>query len=446
MTQPRLDAFTRRAFLWRGLTLASASATVPAFLSRSAWAMADPDGAMTSSRPGVPEDRILVVVQLGGGNDGLNTVVPFADPAYARARPGIGVGSRDVLRLQRAGAAGAAAAESLGLHPALADLKGLYDEGLLSIVQGVGYPNPNRSHFASMDIWQTADERGTGDGWLGRYFDNTCAGAPDGSGGCSGQAGIALGRAAPLAMQGRSFRPVSFESPDLFSWSGAGRGGAEDAAYRMLSGAGDGGGGVGAARHSEAEFLVRTALDARLASERIRTAVEGPSLVSYPDSPLGRQLAMVGAMIRAGLSTRVYYVSMTGFDTHAGQGGVQGQHGALLRRFAEALAAFSRDLRAQGNDGRVLTMTFSEFGRRVGQNASGGTDHGTAAPMFLMGPMVRAGVLGEHPSLTDLDEGDLKHTVDFRSVYAGVLGGWMRADAAAVLGRRFPEAKLLRRV
>lgn len=440
-------AYTRRAFLSRGLTLASATLTVPMFLSTSARVLAQPVGAGTS-QAGVAQERILVVVQLAGGNDGLNMVVPFGDPAYYRARPGIGIAETQVLKLAKNGKG-----DGIGLHPRLAPLKEMYDDGLLSVIQGVGYPNPNRSHFKSMDIWHTADTSGTGDGWIGRYFDNQCAGAPPGE--PCGHGGIAIGRTSPLAMQGRRSKPIAFESADLFQWTGAQDDEAAAKAYDVLT-RGEGAPPAPAtppmpsARRpatgeTTADFLTRTALDARIASDQIRAAVSMGTPAVYPNSNLARQLAMVGAMIRAGLDTRVYYVTLGGFDTHAGQGGPNGTHANLLGQFAEAVRAFYADLKAQGNDGRVLTMSFSEFGRRVGQNGSGGTDHGTAAPMMLAGPMVRAGVIGDHPSLTDLDQGDLKHTLDFRSVYAGVLDGWLKADPRKVLGGTFRPARVVER-
>ncbi|HBS28757.1 MAG TPA: hypothetical protein DEB06_04745 [Phycisphaerales bacterium] len=432
------SAFTRRAFMHRGLTLASAAVTVPAFLQSSARALMRPDAPLTSV-PGVPDERILVVVQLAGGNDGLNTVVPFADRAYYNARPGIAIPEREVLRLSAKGSGGAGGAEGIGLHPRLTGLKELHDQGLLAVVQGVGYPNPNRSHFKSMDIWHTAETSGTGEGWLGRYFDNTCAGQPD----CPSHAGVAIGRAAPLAMQGAKTMPVSFETPDLFRWTGL-DGAERDPAQKTLDALVQGGPASPDGPDSQAAFLTRTALDARIASDRIRAAVASRPLVSYPNNPLARQLAMVAAMIRAGLETRVYYTTLGGFDTHAGQGGANGPHANLMQQLGAALLAFQQDLKAQGNDGRVLTMSFSEFGRRVGQNASNGTDHGAAAPMFLIGPMITPGVRGDHPSLTDLDQGDLKFGVDFRSVYAGILTDWLKTDPVKVLGGRFRPAKVVR--
>lgn len=441
------DAWTRRAFLGRGLTLASAAATAPYFLKKSAVCLAQPIGAGTSLA-GVEQDRVLVVVQLAGGNDGLNTVAPVTADEYYRARPAIAVRRAEALRL---GTAGDAA--EIGLHPALDDLKSLYDDGLVSLVQGVGYPNPNRSHFASMDIWQTADESGRGPGWLGRFFDNQCAGSPAADAGrgaaaravegCPGELGLAIGDEAPRAMLGDAYRAVSFESARLFRWTGHDVDDRLSGPYdEIMTAEVDAG---LEASNPNAAFLTRTAMDAKVSSETIRRAVGGARGDRYPRSGLARQLAMVAAMIRSGLPTRVYYVSLGGFDTHAGQGGAQGRHANLLREFGGAVRAFYADLGESGDDERTLTMSFSEFGRRVAQNASNGTDHGAAAPMFLVGPMVRPGVLNPHPSLTDLDDGDVKHSVDFRSVYAGVLEDWMGADAHAVLGSRVRKARLIER-
>jgi len=424
-------AFTRREFLHNGLVMASAAATIPAFLNASARAMAAPAGL--ASIPGVPEDHVLVVIQLSGGNDGLNTVVPFSFDQYYKVRQGIAIPAKDALRLGRA--------DGVGLHPQMTAFKDLFDQGQAAVIQGVGYPNPNRSHFKSMDIWQTADTTATGDGWLGRYFDAECcgygkgeSGSPDGSAKpqAGGPPGIAIGRAAPLAMQGRSIKPVSFESADLFKWSALDIKGAESlrTPYDTISKRET---PSDVPPESNAAFLIRTSLDAQVSSDLIRKAVAQKSNVQYPQGDLGRQLQMIASMIRAGLKTRVYYATHGSFDTHAGQGGAQGRHGNLLKQFADAVKAFYLDLGQQGNTERVLTMSFSEFGRRVAQNASQGTDHGTAAPMFLFGPMVKPGVHGEHPSLTDLDNGDLKYRIDFRTVYAGILNDWLKTDAKEVL-------------
>ncbi len=432
--------FTRREFLYSGLTLASAALFVPSFIQRSALGLPMAASGM-SSIPGVNEDRILVVVQLSGGNDGINTLVPYGDAAYYRARPGLGIPEARVVKLDKAA--------GRGLHPALSPLADLYNEGQASIVQGVGYPNPNRSHFKSMDIWHTADTSGTGAGWLGKYMDSECCGFGKGesgaaekkSGGANNNPGIAIGRDAPLAMQGLAAKPIAFENTDLFRWMGQDVHGALVKPYDELTRAGVVG---GASEHGNAAFLMRTALDAQVSSDQIRKAVSQAPLVEYPNSDLARQLAMVGSMIRAGLKTRVYYVTQGGYDTHAGQGGENGRHSQLLGQYAQAVRAFQRDLVAQSNQDRVLTMTFSEFGRRVSQNASGGTDHGTAAPMFLIGTKVNPGMLGEHPSLSALDDGDLKYTTDFRSVYAGVLEGWLGAKSQPILEGAYKPVKVIK--
>jgi len=427
---PLTMAFTRRHFLHRGLVLASASVALPQFLHASAAGLPMPLEGLTSM-PGVPEDHVLVVIQLSGGNDGLNTVVPYQDAAYHRARPGIGIKEDKVVKLEKA---------EVGLHPAMTPLREMYDAGLVGIVQGVGYPNPNRSHFKSMDIWHTADTTATGEGWLGRYMDSECCGQGKGESGrpeqpASGSMpGIAIGQAAPLAMQGVKASPIAFENADLFRWTGKDYNKALSEPYDTITRQEV---GVNSDPDTNAAFLVRTALDAQISSDTIRKAVAAKDRVSYPGGDLARQLKMVASMIAAGLRTRVYYVTMGGYDTHAGQGGEFGRHSQLLGQYASAIRAFYQDLKVQGNDGRVLTMQFSEFGRRVGQNASQGTDHGTAAPMFFYGPMVKRGVLNEHPSLTDLDSGDLKYTTDFRSVYSGVLEQWLAADSKKILEGTF---------
>jgi uncharacterized protein (DUF1501 family) len=422
-------AYTRRLFLRQGAMLASLCPTLPLFLQDSATMILRPEDSLLTSQPGVPEDRVLVVVQLGGGNDGLNTVVPYGDPAYFRAR--------NNLAIAAPGSAGQSVAieldrdRGIGLHPSLAGLKELLDGGEATVIQGVGYPNPNRSHFASMDIWQTGHRTARGTGWIGRYFDNACNGQPIPEG------AVAIGRTAPLAMMGDIQKPIAFESPELFRWSGNDLAGSLASGYDATNRAGT----VGNAKpDSQAAFLMRTALDAQVASDRIRAAVAKQPLVAYPNSPLGAQLRTVAAMIRDGLSTRVYYASISGFDTHSRQ---MGPHANLLRQVGDSLRAFQKDLKAQGNDGRVLTLVFSEFGRRVKVNGSGGTDHGTAAPMFLLGPMVKPGVLGEHPSLVDLDGGDLAFGVDFRSVYAAVLEDWLKAPSAKILRGEFRKAEVI---
>ena len=431
----RIDrTYTRRLFLQQGFTLASLVSTAPLFIQRSALGMMQPLGSPLSSQPGVPEDHILVVIQLGGGNDGLNTVVPYGDGRYYDARPTLAIPAPDRGTRQQPGALRLDDDSGIGLHPNLAGFKELLDEGVASILQGVGYPNPNRSHFTSMDIWHTADTDAKGHGWIGRYFDCTCQGKP------KPESGVAIGRAAPLAMQGDEHKPITFETAELFRWIGSDLNASLKKPYDQINRQGE---LDDVDPESQLGFLTRTALDAQVSSERIRAAVARRSLVSYPGGSLAQQLRVVSAMIRDEMPTRVYYVSLGGFDTHAGQ---IGAHGNLMRQFGSALNAFYKDLKAQGNSGRVLTMAFSEFGRRVGQNASGGTDHGTAAPMYFVGDMVRPGLLGQHPSLTALDQGDLKFNVDFRSAYTAILEDWLGAPSEKILGRKYRKVRILNKV
>ncbi|MCH2141557.1 MAG: DUF1501 domain-containing protein [Phycisphaerales bacterium] len=423
MNQP--NPWTRRLFLSRGTAMASLAATTPMFIEQVGRAMSLPAGSMLTSLAGVPQERVLVVVQLGGGNDGLNTVVPYGSDVYYRRRPELAIqqpgrGNDAALRIS--------GVDGIGLHPAFAGFSDLIEQGVGSVVQGVGYPNPNRSHFSSMDIWHTADTSGRNNGWLGRYFDNTCNGTPD------PQAAIALGNTAPLAMQGDRSMPVSFETPELFRWMGADLSPDLDSAYRAVQGA-------PSSTDDNLAFLKRTSLDAQISSDQVRKAAALNPMAQWPTGDLANQLRMVAGMIRSGMTTRVYYVTLGGFDTHANQ---TGSHQRLLRQVGDSLKAFSNELRAQGNDDRVLTMVFSEFGRRVGENGSAGTDHGTAAPLFLVGPMVQPGVLGAHPSMTNLDDGDLRFNVDFRQIYAAVLQNWMGADAKTVLGRHYAPAPILK--
>ena len=431
-------AFTRRRFLQSGLAMVSTIASVPAFLSRSAGVLAADTSMDLASQPGVPEDRVLVVVQLSGGNDGLNTVIPYGLPQYYRQRPSIGVPENAALPLdQNAG---------IGLHPALRDVWEMAGDGLASIVQGVGYPNPNRSHFASMDVWHTGDTNPTGSnrgrGWIGRALDLAKRAQLEqqheagGSGAIENLECITLGMEAPLATHGKHVKPVAFQRPELLKWIGSEMDPALSEAYDALHAGPPPGDGADDPRR----FIFRTALDAQVASERVRQAVAQKAQTRFPQNALANQLEMVAAMIRAELPTRVYYVAMGGFDTHANQ---RGRHEQLLRQFSQSMRAFYRELSATGHDQRVVTMAFSEFGRRVAQNGSGGTDHGTAGPLFLFGRAPKPGLHGTHPSLDQLDAGDLIYTTDFRSVYRDLLTGWMKIDPRAALGQPYPSAGVL---
>ena len=427
---PDPNAFTRRQFLYSGLAMVSTVTTVPTFLSRSSLTLADTSMRL-KSKSGVPEDRVLVVVQLSGGNDGLNTIVPFGSDAYYRARPGIAVAERDVIKLDTD--------QGIGLHPNMTDLHEMIDEGIAAIVQGVGYPNPNRSHFASMDVWHCGDTRGgRGHGWIGKALDQSRA--DDQSLDC-----ICMGSQAPLAAQGKRVKPVTFEQAELFRWAGhdlhPALGDAYDRIQHPTAGLSVGPANDGRS-DDPAAFIFRTAMDAQVASRRIREAVARRSETRFGRDPLSRQLETVAAMIRAELPTRVYYVAQGGFDTHAAQ---RDTHARLLGNFSSAVAAFYRELATTGHRGRVITLAFSEFGRRVRQNASGGTDHGAAGPVFLFGEHLRnPGLIGTHPSLSDLNSGDLIHRTDFRSIYTDLLERWMKMDSEAALGRQFKSAGLLR--
>jgi uncharacterized protein (DUF1501 family) len=419
---PDFPAYTRRQFLRSGLAMVSMVSSVPIFLSRSSSVLAQNAGPLPSN-PGIPEDRVLVVVQLSGGNDGLNAVIPFGFDDYYKNRTALAVREKDLIKLDtQAG---------IGLHPSLRPVQEMMGEGLANIVQGVGYPNPIRSHFASMDVWHTGDTLSNkGEGWIGKAMD-TLRDRKDTSLAC-----INLGSEAPLATQGKYVQPVTFEKPEMFRWSGRDLHPALGETYDRLNQA-----PTVANNNDPTSFILRTAMDAQVASDRVRKSVSQKPETSFPRTDLARQLQMVASMIRAELPTRVYYVAMGGFDTHANQ---SGQHTRLLNEFAQAVSAFYAELKATGHRQRVMTVAFSEFGRRVKQNASGGTDHGTAGPMFLFGEHVNPGLIGEHPSLTDLDGGDLIHHTDFRSVYASVLDNWMKIDSAATLGKPYDHASVLR--
>jgi uncharacterized protein (DUF1501 family) len=318
-------------------------------------------------------------------------------------------------------------------------LKGLYDDGHLGIIQGVGYPNPDRSHFRSTDIWQSASDadRYETHGWIGRYFDSCCQGADP-------TVGVAIGSEMPMAFAGLNPTGIAFARPEQLHWSVGGGDHSVEELFRELNRpaevhAGATVGAVGAAAQhdgSTLDFLQRVALDAQISSDKI-SAIAGrfQAGADYPRTPLGQNLGLVSKLIAGGLPTRVYYVSQGGYDTHVNQ---IGTHDRLLEELGDSLAAFAKELKAQGNFDRVVTMTFSEFGRRVAQNGGNGTDHGAAAPLFVLGGKVRAGTYGKYPSLTELDRGDLVFNTDFRSVYATVLEQWLKAPSEKILGRKFP--------
>ena len=433
---------TRRKFLRTSALGAAAAWTLPIFLEKTFFALdAMAADSLTQTVSG-KDGTILVVLQMAGGNDGLNTVVPFADDAYHIARPRLALAPDKILKLD----------SYAGLNGKLTGLKSLYDEGHLAVVQGVGYPNPNRSHFRATEIWQTASDadRNESEGWLGRYFDSCCSGADP-------TVGVAIGEQTPQAFTAKTPTGVTLSRPEQFRWMPSDKNAlsSEEIFFRQLNGEDESGAPAGStegnsigaiagnnrAEQSAVDFLQRTALDAQLSSDKILAiARKFKTTVPYPQGQLAASLSLIARMIAGGLPTRVYYASQGGFDTHAGQ---IMTHDRLMAQFNDSVTAFVTDLKQQGNFDRVLLMTFSEFGRRVAENANGGTDHGAAAPMFVVGGAVKPGLFGKYPSLTDLDHGDLKFNTDFRNVYATVLERWLKAPSQVVLGRKFSNLPLL---
>ncbi|HEY3111108.1 MAG TPA: DUF1501 domain-containing protein [Chloroflexota bacterium] len=407
---------SRRDFVRSGVAVVTAGMAVPSVFT-AALAEAERTGAGTR-RP-----RTLVVIQMAGGNDGLNTLVPYRDGAYRRARPSLGLTDDELLPLD----------DRLALHRALAPLQEAWTAGELAILQGVGYPHPSLSHFEAMDIWQEADpRRARRDGWLSRLVE----GSVD-SGGHPFN-GLGIGAMLPPALCCPKVPPAVVDDvrnyqllgDPSFPEASAGR---EEALLRLYQ-AYDAAGPYG-------DLFAQTAAHARQSYAALqRISLDYAPAAPYPTSAFGRGLQLVAETIVHDLGVRVAYVPFGGFDTHAGQ---RREHSRLLSQLAEGLAVFRRDLAAHGRAEDVLIVTWSEFGRRVQENASGGTDHGTAGPMFVLGP-VRGGLLGDTPSLTDLDGGNLKHNVDFRSVYATLLESWLDVPSEPILGGRFPTLPLLR--
>ena len=414
------EAWTRRQFL-RGLGLGAAGAAL--------WGGAAPARALAGSpllgALGAAEtDRVLVLVQLAGGNDGLNTVVPVRNDLYYQARPTLAVPRAEALPLD---------AET-GLHPALAGLRPTWDDGRLAVVQSVGYDAPSLSHFRATDIWLSGSDADDvlSTGWLGRsmgaVYPDYAAAPP------AAPPAVQIGASAPLLFQGdgAGYSMSVFDVDQFLRVVQSGV--AYDAADVPATPGG-----------AELAFLRTVANDAFRYRDAIAEATgRGANAADYPDGGFAKTLGAVARLVKGRMDTRVYLVSLKGFDTHATQAD---RHGLLLGRLADGLAAFYADLGATGDDDRVLTLTFSEFGRRVDENGSAGTDHGTAAPLFMMGPAVGGGLWGEAPDLGDLDRaGNLRHTTDFRQVYATVLERWLGIDEAAVasaLGGAFPALDVL---
>ena len=395
--------------------LLSLSGTAPLLLQRAA---ADADESNNN--------RVLVVLQLSGGNDGLNTLIPFRHDEYVKARPTLAIPESQVLKLT----------DELGLHPAMTGLREQFEKSRVAFLQGIGYDNPNRSHFESMDIWHTCrrKDEGRNTGWLGRCCDRW--GSLDGD-----VPGLHLGaNKQPLALAAERTPSPSIGSLEKFQLKNTQQEfqqlvrqaaiNANPAASNNPDADGRG------AEDSLLSFVQSNTNSALEASRRIRAAAErATSGVEYPDTPLGAKLKTIAQLIGAGLKTKVYYVELDGFDTHSEQ---DAAHTSLLRKWSSATAAFMQDLEQQGAHERVLMMCFSEFGRRVAENASKGTDHGAAGVMTLVGESVRGGVIGELPSLTDLAQGDLKHHTDFRRVYATVLEKWLETSSDVLDSKHKP--------
>lgn len=415
----RFQPKTRREFLQHaggGLGLIAFAGFAPSFLVNSVLA----------ETPKAEKDRqILVLVQLAGGNDGLNTVVHHQNDDYYRLRPTIGL--RNAAGLH-------AISDDLSLNPGMGKMARLIKEGKMAVVQNVGYPNPNRSHFRSTEIWETASDsdKSAYNGWVGRYFDACC----DGQG------------KDPLAIHGGDVMPQTFQSdkPHNIFGMGGGRGGrSAKRGNKSASGGKDETEllmdlneaplAVGDASDpaDNTHYLQHTLMDALLTESRVGEIIASyrPS-VPYPGTNIGQSLQRIAALIAAGLETRVYYATHGGFDTHANQ---VNRHAQLLSELSEALHAFQSDLEQKRLDRQVLTMTFSEFGRRPSENSTAGTDHGTSAPLFVMHTGIKQAVNGTPPSLAIKPNEDITFSTDFRQVYGTVLRNFLQADPAKVLGK-----------
>jgi uncharacterized protein (DUF1501 family) len=393
----------RRDFL-KKTALASGAFMIPAFLKPfEALAMNDITGY-----------KNLVIIQLSGGNDGLNTVIPFGNDIYYQKRKTIAIQQPNVIGLN----------DMLGLNPNLSALKEIYDQGWMSIINSVGYPNPDRSHFRSMDIWQTASDANQflTTGWIGRYLDSNCQNCK------TPYTAIEVDDTLSLAMKGAQLKGIAVQDPNrLFQTTREpffkGLVQEQNAAPAHLN-------------EDNLGYLYKTMIETYSSADYIqKTSKTYNVTATYPATGLGNQLKNVSKFINSGLQTRIYYVSLGGFDTHVGQ---QDQQGRQLKTYGDAVAAFVKDLKATGKLDDTLIMTFSEFGRRVEQNASNGTDHGTANNVFIFGGKLnKAGIYNDAPNLTDLENGDLKYQVDFRDVYATLLDKWLNVNNSQILTKNF---------
>jgi uncharacterized protein (DUF1501 family) len=395
--------FKRKEFLQIG-SLATASLMMPKFLKAFEKPNYVPAG-----------NKVVVVIQFSGGNDGLNTVIPITNDIYYKERKTIGITKDKALGLT----------DAVGLHPSLVAFKDLYDDGSLSIMNSVGYPNPDRSHFRSMDIWHSASASNeyVNTGWIGRYLDAQCKGCDKPT-----QA-LELDDMLSLALKGTENKGLAFKDPRrLYSSS-------KEKFFKDIN-----------AAHTKTEetvdYLYKTMSETLSSADYIfQQSKLHPSSQAYPVTGLGKDLKTIASLILSDINTKVYYVSLGSFDTHAGQ---EGQQKRLFDELNEAIKAFTTDMKSNGRFEDVLMMTFSEFGRRVSQNASNGTDHGTANNMFFIsGGLKQKGLLNAMPDLADLNDGDLKHKVDFRNVYATVLNKWLGMDDKTILGNSFERMNFI---
>jgi len=391
--------FKRKQFIQIG-SLATASLMVPKFLK-----------AFESPARVMPGNKVVVVLQLSGGNDGLNTVIPYRNDLYYKARPRLGILRDKALSLT----------DETGLHPALTAFKELYDDGSLSILNNVGYPNPDRSHFRSMDIWHTASQSTEywSQGWVGRYLDAQCKGC------YKPTQAIELDDVLSLALKGENIKGIAVKDPRRLY------GTANEKFFReVMKNHKDESG------EQPVDYLYKTMAETLSSADYIfQQSRLHPSNADYPKTDLGNSLKTIASLIFSEINTKVYYVSLGSFDTHINQ---EAQQQRLFTEMNDAVKSFVKDLKEQHRFEDVLLFTFSEFGRRVEQNASGGTDHGTANNMFLVsGGLKKKGVLNPMPDLANLNEGDLKYNVDFKNVYATILNKWLQADDVGILGRKY---------
>ena len=402
---------SRREFLARGLYGVGVGAGLPLILSRTSAALTAQalEGTSVEKHP----NRILVVIELSGGNDGLNTVVPYGDPAYYRARPKIGIPEREVIKVR----------DGFGFHPSMVGFERLYKDGRLAVVHGCGYDHPSLSHFSSMGFWHTGVPNGGEPlGWLGRLADQTYDNG-------TRNLIVNLGNTQSLAVRSRQHSPLVFDDPSRFRREGT------EAQKHVLTELSQ----PRTTPNSTLDFLASMARNATDSSDFVRQASAAyRTPVDYGvGGGIGGNLQRVAALLAAGMPTRLYYVTYQGnsFDTHVQQADL---HSRLLMYTADAVRGFMEDVERIGRADDVAVMIFTEFGRRVEENGSLGTDHGTATPMFVVGKGVKGGLFGQHPSLTDLDDGNLKMTTDFRRVYATMISEWLGCnETQAILKGRF---------